>query len=89
MSSVTAADIAQRAKFYSEPDVVRMISKHGVPKSHKDWETIVMDDRVAKLVSGTTQSQIDCMSFVSFTVHPQQINVRDKANGKVIAVISR
>lgn len=89
MASDTAADIAQRAKFYVAPDVARMITTHGVPKSRKDWETMILDDGVAKLGSGTTQARIECVSFVSFTVHPQQINVRDKANGKVIAVISR
>jgi hypothetical protein len=66
-----------------------MISKHGIPRSKKAWETMISEDSIAKLGSGTTQARIDCVSFVSFTVHPQQINVRDKANGKVIAVISR
>ena len=89
MTNDTEADIAQRAKFYAEPDVTRMITKHGVPKSRKDWEMMISDDRVAKLGSGTNDAQIERMSFVTFTVHPQQINVRDKANGKVIAVISR
>jgi len=89
MLSNTANDIALRAKFYSEPDVARMISKHGIPRSKKAWEMMITEDSIAKLGSGTTQAQIDCMSFVSFAVHPQQINVRDKASGKVIAVISR
>jgi hypothetical protein len=87
--SSTVTDIALRAKFYNEPDVAKMISKHGIPRSKKAWEMMISEDSIAKLGSGTTQARIDCVSFVSFTVHPQQINVRDKANGKVIAVISR
>ena len=89
MTNNTAADIAQRAKFYAAPDVVRIITSRGIPKSRKEWEAMMLDDRVAQLGSGTTQARIECMSFVSFAVHPQQINVRDKANGKIIAIISR
>jgi hypothetical protein len=89
MSSNTAADIAQREEFFNQPDVARMISKYGVPKSKKAWETMISENSTTKLSPAASQGRIASMSFVSFTVHPQQINVRDKANGKVIAVIPR
>jgi len=81
------ADIAERTKFYNEPGVVRAISKNGVPKSRRAMEIMVSEGSIAK--SGVTQELIDLISFVNFAVHPQQINIRDKANGKIIAVIPR
>lgn len=81
------ADIAERTKFYNEPGVVRVISKNGVPKSRRAKEIMVSEGSIAK--SGVTQELIDLISFVNFAVHPQQINIRDKATGKIIAVIPR
>ena len=84
------ADIAERAKFYSEPGVARIISKNGVPKSRKAMEIIASEGSGVKDGSSVvTQKLIDCLNFVTFTVHPQQINIRDKATGKIIAVIPR
>jgi hypothetical protein len=84
------ADIAQRAKFYSEPDVARIIMKNGVPKSRKALEIMASEGSGAKDgSSAVTQKLIDCLNFVIFIVHPQQINIRDKATGKIIAVIPR
>jgi hypothetical protein len=81
------AGIAQRAIFYNEPGVARLISKDGVPRTKKAMELMVAAGSVAK--NGVTQELIDSISFVIFAVHPQQINIRDKANGKIIAVIPR
>ena len=81
------AAIAQRAIFYKEPSVVRIISKDGVPRTKKAMELMVAAGSVAK--TGVTQELIDSISFVIFVVHPQQINIRDKASGKIIAVIPR
>jgi urease alpha subunit len=90
LSDSRDADIAQRAKFYNEPGIARMISKNGVPKSRKAIEIIVSESTEVKSgASAITQKLIDCMNFVTFIVHPQQINIRDKANGKIIAVIAR
>jgi hypothetical protein len=89
MSTSTAADIAQRAKFYNEPDVARVISKNGVPKTKNAMNVLISEGSAGKLAAGVTQQLVDCLSFVVFSVHPQQINVRDNANGKIIAVIAR
>jgi len=90
LSDSRNADIAQRAKFYNEPGVARIISKNGVPKSRKALEIMISEGTEVKSgVSTITQKLIDCMNFVTFIVHPQQINIRDKANGKIIAVIAR
>jgi len=89
MRTNTAADIAQRAKFYNEPDVIREISKNGVPKSKKAMNMMISAGSVGKLAAGVTQELIDSLGYVVFSVHPQQINVRDNATGKIIAVITR
>jgi hypothetical protein len=82
--------IAQRAMFYNEKAVARIISKNGVPKSRKAMEIMVSESTNVKSgATGLTQKFIDCISFVTFVVHPQQINIRDKATGKIIAVIPR
>ncbi len=89
MSNNKEADIAQRARFYNEPDVVREISKNGVPKTRKAMDAMISAGSAGKSASGVTQELVDCLGFVVFAVHPQQINVRDNANGKIIAVITR
>ena len=89
MSNDRDADVVLREEFYKEQAVVRIISKNGVPKSRKALEIMVSEGSVAKSGAGVTQQLIDRISFVNFSVHPQQINVRDKATGKIIAVIPR
>jgi len=81
------AGIAQRAEFYNEPGVARIISKNGVPRTKRAMEIMVSEGSIAK--SGVTQELIDRIGYVIFSVHPQQINIRDKATGKIIAVIPR
>jgi len=83
------AGIALRAEFYKEPAVARIISKNGVPKSRKAVEIMISEGSTAKSANGVTQQLIDSINFVVFSVHPQQINIRDKATGKIIAVIPR
>ena len=89
MSNNKDAEIAQRLKFYNEPDVVKEISKNGVPKSRKAMEAMISVGSVGKLASGVTEQLIESLGFVVFAVHPQQINIRDNASGKIIAVITR
>jgi len=81
------SDIAERAKFYNEPGVARILTKNGVPKTKKAMQIMVSEGSIAK--SGITQELVDRISFVIFAVHPQQINIRDKATGKIIAIIPR
>jgi hypothetical protein len=89
MSNNKEAGIAQRAQFYNEKDVIREISKNGVPKSRKDMDAMISAGSAGKSALGVTQDLVDTLGFVVFAVHPQQINVRDNATGKIIAVINR
>ena len=80
------ADIALRMKFYNEQDVSRLISRDGVPKSTKEMMSMITAGSPAGSV---TQELVDCLRNVTFAVHPQQINIWDKANGKLIVTIPR
>lgn len=61
------------------------IKKHGIPKSR-----IAMRDLVA-LTDGKSgdEGMVELMSHVYFQVHAQQVNIRDKANGKLIVSIRK
>jgi len=82
-------DTDRRVKFYNSVDVARLLSKDGVPKSK-----LAMISLISKGSSGGSQSRVDpdtfqCLSNVTFAIHPQQINVRDNATGKIIASIEK
>lgn len=79
----------QRVKFYTSREVVRYLSKNGVPKSRRASKALIAIGATGSLDGEVSQELMDCLSYVSFEVHPQQINVRDKANGKITASIRR
>ncbi len=68
--------------------MARLISKNGVPKTKIAVEAMITAGMAGDSVA-ITQDLIDCLNHVTFAVHPQQINIRDKANGKIIASIPR
>ena len=79
----------RRVKFYTSREVVRYLSKNGVPKSRRASKGLIAIGTTGSLDGEVSQEMMDCLSYVNFEVHPQQINVRDKANGKIIASIRR
>jgi len=79
----------QRVKFYTRKEVVRYLSKNGVPKSRHASKVLIAIGVTGSPDGDVSQESMDCLSYVNFEVHPQQINVRDKANGKIIASIRR
>lgn len=78
-----------RAKFYTNPLVARYIRAHGVPKSKHAFKDMVASGNPGKLDSGKGLELLDCLRYVVFSTHPQQINVMDKSNGKTIASLRR
>jgi hypothetical protein len=78
-----------RAKFYSNPAVVRYIKIHGVPKSNRAFRDMVASGSSEKLDSEKGLELIDCLAQVVFRTHTQQINIMDKSNGKTIASLAR
>ncbi len=81
-------DPGRRVKFYTSKEVSGYLSKNGVPKSRRSWKALIAVG--ATSIDGEVgQEQTDYLGDVRFEVHPQQINVRDKANGKIVASIRR
>lgn len=78
----------RRAKFFSSREAVGYLLKNGVPKSRRALKALVAVG-TGKPDGEVSQELMDSLSFVNYEVHPQQINVRDKANGKIIASIRK
>ena len=80
--------IARRKEFYTNENVDLFLKRHGVPKSNHAMHSFVA------LGLGKNNSEVDgeivkALSHVYFQVHSQQINIRDKANGKMIISIRK
>ena len=82
-------DIQRRTKFYNNPDVAKFVSKEGVPKSKKAMSALMIAGGSSASESVPNSLAFDCLNYVIFAIHPQQINIRDKANGMIIATIRR
>ncbi len=80
--------ILQRQKFYTSESVDNFLKKHGVPKSRLSLRSLVAvaDGKADNQVDGES---VEILGHVYFQVHAQQINIRDKANGKLIVSIRR
>ncbi|MGH2638172.1 MAG: hypothetical protein ACRDF4_02640 [Rhabdochlamydiaceae bacterium] len=87
--SIIQENIERRAKFYNSPQVAKFLSKEGVPGSKQAMRDLIAAGGSITSGSEADSTMYDCLNFVVFAIHPQQINVRDKANGKIIAVIPR
>jgi hypothetical protein len=81
------ADQDTRSKFYNSQSVVKHIKTHGVPKSRVAWKDMVASGSSEDLNSEKGLELMACLGEVVFMKHPQQINILDKSNGKIIATI--
>jgi hypothetical protein len=81
------ADQDIRSKFYNSQSVVKHIKTHGVPKSRGAWRDLVASGSSEDLDSEKGLELIACLGEVVFMKHPQQINIMDKSNGEIIAII--
>jgi hypothetical protein len=76
-----------RSKFYNNQSVVKHIKTHGVPKSRGAWRDMIASGSSEDLDSENGLELTACLGKVVFMKHPQQINILDKSNGKIIATI--
>jgi len=81
-------DPKQRVKFYSSKEVTGYLSINGVPKSRRSWKALIALSATGK-DGEVSQEQTNYLSNVRFEVHPQQINIRDNANGNMVVSIRR
>ncbi|MCL4436320.1 MAG: hypothetical protein M1503_03015 [Thaumarchaeota archaeon] len=75
---------AQRTEFYNKKEVGAYLLKHGVPRSARASKALVAMGTTGNVDGAVNQELLNSLNNVYFEVHPQQINIRDKANGKLI-----
>lgn len=75
-------------KFYTSR-VVRYLSTNGAPKSRRASKALTAIGVTGSADGEVSQELMECLSYVNFEAHPQQINVRDKANRKILVSIRR
>jgi len=80
----SSEEIERRIKFYHSEEARRHLKKFGIPKSKT-----AMKDLVASMFPDPDQETVESMGHVHFMVHPQQINITDMTNGKLIVSIDR
>ena len=76
-----------REEFYGESTVRQHIKTAGVPKTVGAFRAMVASGSSMNLDSPEGASLIDTLGYVTFSKHPQQINVMDKSSGRMIAII--
>ena len=86
MSLDTEEAIRRRTEFYTSDVVDNFIKKHGVPKTRIAMKNLVT---LSGGGSGVDDRLVELMGHVYFQVHSQQVNIRDKANGKIIVSIRK
>jgi hypothetical protein len=79
----------ERAKFYSNPTVIRHLKIHGIPKSRLAFREMVASGTSDKLDGAKGTELIASLGMITFRDHTQQINIMDKLNGKTISTIPK
>jgi hypothetical protein len=81
-------DILRRSNFYKKQEVAKFLLTHGVPRNKGAMLKLLSFDDDEEGPRDATESS-DCLRGVTFAVHPQQINIWDKSNGRMIISIPR
>ena len=76
-----------RSKFHNTQSVAKYIKTAGIPKTRGAFRDMVASGSSEDLDSNQGLELIACLGKVVFMKHPQQINVMDKSNGKIIVSI--
>ncbi len=76
-----------RSKFYNSQAVAKYIKTSGTPKTRIAFRDMVASGSSEDLDSEKGRELIACLGEVVFMKHPQQINIMDKSNGKIIVSI--
>ena len=77
-----------RIKFYTSAATTRYIKTVGVPKRTGEFRAMVAAGSNVKLDSKEGADLIVTLGRVVFATHPQQINITDDTNGKMISSIA-
>ena len=82
-------DQETRAEFYGSKSLAKYINVHGVPKSKHAFRAMVASSSSEDLDGKKGVELIACLGRVVFFTHPQQVNIMDKSDGRLIALIAR
>lgn len=82
-------DVQTRRDFYNKPEVAKFLNKEGIPRTKGAMSAMMIAGGLTPDDSQAGSISFNCLNFIIFAVHPQQINLTDKANGKIIASIRR
>jgi hypothetical protein len=77
-----------RSKFYNSQSVAKYIKTVGIPKTSHAFRDMVASGSSDDLDSKEGLELTSCLGKVVFMKHPQQINIIDKSNGKMIVSIA-
>jgi hypothetical protein len=77
-----------RLKFYGSSATIRYLKTVGIPKRTGEFRDMVASGSTVKLDSKEGAELIVTLRRVVFAKHPQQINITDDTNGKMIASIA-
>lgn len=77
-----------REEFYRSSTVMQHIKGVGIPKTVGSFREMVASGSTLDLASTQGLSLIETLGKVTFTKHPQQINIMDKTSGKMIVSIA-
>jgi len=77
-----------RAKFYNTDSVIRYLKTVGIPKRTGEFKDMVASGSKVKLESKEGAELIETLRRVVFAKHPQQINIADDTNGKMIVSVA-
>ena len=76
-----------RTKFYNSDSVIRYLKTVGIPKRTGEFKDMVASGSKVKLESKEGSELIETLRRVVFAKHPQQINITDDTNGKMIVSV--
>ena len=77
-----------RMKFYNSAETIRHIKNVGIPKRTGEFRAMVAAGSKVKPESKEGSELIETLGAVVFAKHPQQINITDDTNGKIIVSIA-
>ena len=77
-----------REEFYGDSLVKQHIKTTGVPRTTGSFRAMVASGSSVNLDSPGGAALIKTLGDVTFSEHPQQINVMDKSSGRTIASIA-
>ena len=77
-----------REDFYRSDTVKQYLKGYGIPKTSGSFKDMVSSGSKLDLKSAEGSSLVETLGAVTFSRHPQQINIMDKSSGKMIVSIA-